>query len=92
MPGPSPALTSMPALSVPANTTTFRSAPLGPIPTATALPRRLTNLTTVPTDMGTAIPAQTPLHPRRRMGTGLTAAVRGLCRRSRRLTATVSPA
>lgn len=91
---PGPALTSMPALSDPANTTTFRSAPLGPIPTATALPRPLTNLTTVSTDMGTAIPAQTLLRPRprRRMGTGLTAAVRGRFRPSRSRTATVSPA
>lgn len=88
MPGPSPALTSMSALSVPANTTTFRSAPLGPIPTATALPRPLTNLTTVPTDMGTSIPAKTLLRPRRRMGTGLTAAARGRFRRSRSRTAT----
>lgn len=88
MPGPSPALTSMSALSVPANTTAFRSASLGPIPTATALPRPHTNLTTVPTDMGTAIPAKTLLRPRRRMGTGLTAAVRGRFRPSRSRTGT----
>lgn len=88
MPGPSPALTSMSALSVPANTIAFRSAPLVPIPTATALPRPLTNLTTVPTDMGTAIPTQTLLRPRRRMGTGLTVAARSRFRRSRSRTGT----
>lgn len=78
----------MPSLSVPENTIAFRSAPLVPIPTATALPRPHTNLTTVPTDMGTAIPAKTLLRPRRHMGTGLTAAARGRFRRSRSRTGT----